>query len=81
MTNEADGSVILSCGYSFLGVVMSDCVTGVGHSPVRQISLQILVSMSVTVSPPCFLCSAGMLSTPAALPVFSARIPASTSWS
>ena len=29
---------------------------------VRQISLQILVSMSVTISPPCFISSAGMLS-------------------
>ena len=64
MTNEADGSVALSCRFPLSGsVMMSDCVQGVGHSPVRQISLQILVvvSMSVTVSTPCFISSSGML--------------------
>ena len=59
---------------------MSDCVQSVSHSLVRQISLQILVSTSVTVSPPCFISSAGMLSSPAALTLFSARVPASASW-
>ena len=60
---------------------MSDCIQGVRHSSVCQISLQTLVSMSVTVSPspPYFISSAGMLSTLAALPLLSARIPASTS--
>ena len=36
--------------------------------------------MSATVSLPCSISSAGMLSTPTTLPLFSARIPASTSW-
>ena len=54
--------------------MIDDCVQGVGISPVRQISLQILLRMSVTVSPPCFVSSAGMLSIPAALPLFSTSI-------
>ena len=58
---------------------MSDWVQGVDHSPVRQISSQMLVRMSVTVSPPCFIGSVGMLSIPGVLPLFSACIPASTS--
>ena len=58
---------------------MTDCVQGGGHSPVHQISKQILVSMSATVSPPFFISSAGMLFIPAALPLFSVRVAASTS--
>ena len=50
---------------------MSDCVHGVGHSPFCQILLQIAVRISVIVSPPCFISSAGTLSTPAALSFFS----------
>ena len=58
---------------------MSDCVHGVGHSPVCQILLQILVRTSVTASPPCLISSAGILSIPADLPLFRDLIAASTS--
>ena len=51
----------------------------VGHSPVFQILLQIVVRMSVMASPPAWTNSAGMLSTPADFPIFSALTSASTS--
>ena len=51
----------------------------VGHSPVFQILLQIAVRMSVMASPPASINSAGMLSTPADFPIFSALTAASTS--
>ena len=51
----------------------------VGHSPVFQISLQIVVRMSIMASPPAWTNSAGMLSTPADFPIFSALTAASTS--
>ena len=44
----------------------------VGHSPVFQILLQIEVRMSITASPPAWTNSAGMISTPADFPIFSA---------
>ena len=44
----------------------------VGHSPVFQILLQIEIRMSVVASPPAWTNSAGMLSTPAGFPIFSA---------
>ena len=43
----------------------------VGHSPVFQILLQIEVRMSVMASPPAWINSAGMLSTPADFPIVS----------
>ena len=42
-----------------------DWVHGVGHSPVCQTLLQIVVSLVITSSPPAWISSAGMLSTPA----------------
>ena len=51
----------------------------VGHSPVFQILLQIAVRMPIMVSPPARTNSAGMLSTPADFPIFSALTAASTS--
>ena len=50
----------------------------VGHSPVFQILLQIVVRMSVMASAPAWINSAGMLSTPADFPIFSALTAAST---
>ena len=48
-----------------LGSVMTkDWVHGVGHSPVCQILLQIVVRAVITSSPPAWASSAGMLSTP-----------------
>ena len=41
---------------------------GVGHSPVCQILLQIVVKAVVTSSPPAWTSSAGMLLTPADFP-------------
>ena len=51
----------------------------VGHSPVFQILLQIVVRMSVMASPPAWTNSAGMLSTPADILIFNALAAASTS--
>ena len=51
----------------------------VGHSPVFQILLQIVVRMSIMASPPAWTNSAGMLSTTADFPIFSALTAASTS--
>ena len=51
----------------------------VGHSPVFQILLQIVVRMSIMASPPAWTNSACMLSTPADFPIFSALTAASTS--
>ena len=50
----------------------------VGHSPVFQILLQTAVRMSIMASPPAWTSSAGMLSTPADVPVFCALTAAST---
>ena len=51
----------------------------VGHSPVFQILLQIVVSMSIMASiPAAWTNSAGMLSAPADFPIFSALTAAST---
>ena len=51
----------------------------VGHYPVFQILLHIVVRMSIMASPPAWTNSAGMLSTPADFPVFCALTAASTS--
>ena len=51
----------------------------VGESPVFQILLQIVVRMSVMAFTPAWTNSAGMFSTPADFPVFSALTTASTS--
>ena len=50
----------------------------ISHSPVLQILLQIEVRMSIMTSPPALTNSAGMLSTPADFPIFSALTAAST---
>ena len=50
----------------------------VGHSPVFQILLQIVVRMSIMASSPAWTNSAGMLST-LTFPIFSALTAASTS--
>ena len=56
-----------------------DWVHGVGHSPVCQILLQIVVTAVITSSPPAWTSSAGMLTTPAVFPFFSDCTAASTS--
>ena len=56
-----------------------DWVHGVGHSPVCQILLQIVVRAVITSSPPAWTSSAGMLSTPADFPFFSDCTATSTS--
>ena len=56
-----------------------DWVYGVGHSPVCQILLQIVVKAVITSSPPAWTSSAGMLSTPADFPFFNDCTAASTS--
>ena len=56
-----------------------DWVHGVGHSPVCQILLQIVVRVVITSSPPVWTSSCGMLSTQADFPFFNDCIAASTS--
>ena len=56
-----------------------DWVHGVGHSPVCQILLQIVVRAVITFSPPAWTSSAGMLLTPADFPFFNDCTAASTS--
>ena len=48
----------------------------VGHSPVSQIVLQIVVRMLIMTSPPAWANSAGMLSTPADFPIFGLSVHA-----
>ena len=55
-----------------------DWVHGVGHSPVCQILLQIVVRVVITFSPPAWTSPAGLLSTPADFPFFSDCAAAST---
>ena len=46
-----------------MGMVMIiDLVHGVGHSPVSQILLQMIVRVEIMASPPFFINSTGMLS-------------------
>ena len=67
------------CRLPFLGSVMSKgWVHGVGHSPVCQILLQIVVRVVITSSPPTWTSSAGMLSTPTDFPFFNDCTAAST---
>ena len=56
-----------------------DWVHQVGHSPVCQILLQIVVRAVITSSPPAWISSAGMLSTPGDFPFFSDCTAASIS--
>ena len=56
-----------------------DCFHGVGHSPVCQILLQIVVRAVITSSPPARTSFAGMLSTPVDFPFFSDCTAESTS--
>ena len=56
-----------------------DWVHMVGHCPVSQIMLQIVVLAVITSSPPAWTSSAGMLSTPADFPFFHDCTAASTS--
>ena len=55
-----------------------DWVQGVGHSPVCQILMQIVVRAVITSSPPAWASSAAMLSTPTDFPFFSECTAAST---
>ena len=70
MIDEADRSVVLTLlQVVFLGSVMTkNWVHGVGHSPVCQILLQIVVTAVITSSPPAWTSSAGLLSAPADFP-------------
>ena len=56
-----------------------DCVHGVGHSPVCKTMLPIVMRVMITLSPPAWTSSAGMLLTPADFPFFSDCTTASTS--
>ena len=68
------------CRLPLSGSVMTkDWVHGVGHSPVCQILLQLVVRAVITSSPPARTSSAGMLSTPADFPFFNDCTAASTS--
>ena len=60
-------------------VITKDWVHGVGHSPVCQILLQIVVRAMITSYPPAWTSFAGMLSTPADFPFFNDCTAASTS--
>ena len=51
----------------------------VGHSPVFQNLLQIVVRMSIMAFPPAWTNSAGILSKPADFPIFSSLTAGSTS--
>ena len=55
-----------------------DWVHGVGHFPVCQILLQIVVGAVITSSPPAWTSSAGMLCTPAYFPFFNDSTAATT---
>ena len=81
MADKADGSVVpAQLQVAFFGsVITRDRVHVVGHSTVFQILLQIEVRMSIMASPPAWTHSAGMLSTPADFPIFSALTDACTS--
>ena len=57
-----------------------DWVHGVGHSPVCQILLQIVMRVVIISSPPAWTSSAGMLSTPADFPFINDCTAASTSF-
>ena len=68
------------CRLPFVGsVTTKDWVQAVGHSPVCQILLQIVVRAVITSSPPAWTSSAGMLSTPDDFPFFNDCTAASTS--
>ena len=56
-----------------------DWVHGVGHSPVCQILLQIIMRTVIASSPPAWTRYAGVISTPADFPFFSDCTAASTS--
>ena len=81
MTDQADGTVVWhSCRLPFFWTAMirGDRVQGVGHSPFRQILLQMMSNISIMASP-AWTSSGGMLSTPADLPFISDFTAASTS--
>ena len=59
--------------------MMKDWVHRVGHFPVCQMLLQIVVRAVITSSPPAWTSSAGMLLTPADFPFFNDCTAASTS--
>ena len=66
VADEADCLVVLALlQVGFLRNCAKDWVHAVGHSPVFQILLQIVVRAVSTSSPPAWTSSAGMLSTPA----------------
>ena len=69
------------CRLPFLGSMMTkDWVHRVGHSPVCQILLQIVVRSVMTFSPANWTSSAEILSTPAYFPFSNDCTAAATSW-
>ena len=50
-------------------------VHGVGHSPVSQILLHMIVKAEIMASPPFFINSAGMLSSPGDFPLSDISLP------
>ena len=73
VADEADYSVVLALlQVAFLGKCDDQGLgSGVGHSPVCQILLQIVVRAVITSSSPVLTSSAGMLLTPADFPFFN----------
>ena len=71
VTDEADCLVVLALLQLASLWKCEDWVQGVGHSPVCQILLQIVVRGVITSSPPAWTSSAGMLLTPVDFPSFN----------
>ena len=81
MADEADHTVVLALLQVAFPWKCDGHVLGprVGHSPVCQILLQIVMRVVITSSPLSWVSSAGMLSTPADFPSFNDFTAASTS--
>ena len=80
MADKAGGSVVLAqLQVAFLWECVNEGLSPCSlHSPVFQIFSQIEVRMSIIALPPAWTNSAGMLSMPADIPIFSALTAAST---
>ena len=78
MADKADGSVVLAqLQVAFLWECDNYGLSPCGR-PFFPILLQLEVRISIVASPPVWTNSAGMLSTPADFPIFSALTAAST---
>ena len=70
VADETDHSVVST----LMQVMTRDWAHGIGHSPVCQIMLQIVVRVVIMSSPPAWTSSARMLSTPTYFPFFSVYV-------